>query len=383
MLECCVFAVEECARRQDADVAALVLTGSFSRGEGSVLQGSSGVTRILGDIEFFVVLNHGADFSSNQKVLLALSAEVEQLLDEQQIVCNVEFSAVSRNYFRNVKPSIFNYELQRHGKVVLGDAAILSEIPIFTSESIPLVDGFYLLCNRIVEQLIAAKSLRDQSFDIRYQIVKLYLDMAGSFLVVSGRYAPTYAERVILCPEAINADNVMASTDRSQQFAHILETATAYKLNPSAVDCPLMGKENSSELQWQFFKEAASFCKDIWQWETKRLFGASKNIDDWTLFANRNFTLRAIIREWLKFFIIAHRSGCKVSPTRAIRQFSKGTPRTLIYAAAVELYFSLAEDREIDVRKIEQLLPVPCRLSSPEEAIDAVIEAWNTFVRSA
>lgn len=381
VLDHCVSAIGKVSN--DHSLIALALTGSFSRGEGSILVDRSGVAHVLGDIEFFVALDEGANHSIAQVQLSALSSAVEQELQEQQIDCKVEFSPVSRNYFRRVRPSIFNYELLKHGKVVFGDKGILHEIPSFGAESIPPEDGFYLLCNRIVEQLIAWRSLEINSCDNRYQILKLYLDMAGSCLVVSGRYAPTYAERTGLCAEAVAAENIIIAADRRQSFLEILKTATAYKLNPNTAECPLMSGPYSPELFRKLFTEAASICRDIWGWELRYLFGASDRSEPWTVSANRFFRARFVVREWLKFLLMARRAGQDYSVRHAVRLFTKGTPRTLIYAAAVEMYFYLAEGQKVDLRAIEQLLPIPCRLDSEEQALDAVIAAWNNYVRSA
>ena len=365
------------------NVVALVLTGSFSRGEGSIFIDSSGVAHVLGDIEFFVVLNDEANHKVAMTQLSDLSSSVEQELEEQQIDCKVEFSPVARSYFRRVRPRIFNYELLKHGKVALGDKSILQEIPSFGAESIPPEDGFYLFSNRMVEQLIAWKSLENNSCDNRYQILKLYLDMAGSCLVVSGRYAPTYSERVGLCAEVVAAKNIIIAADRRQSFLEILKAATEYKLNPNTTECPLMSGPYSPKMFWKQFKEAAAFCKEIWLWEIQYLFGASDKNDSWTVSANHRFPVRFVVREWLKFLLMAHRAGQEYSVWRAIRMIAKGTPRTMIYAAAANLYFSLAEGQKVDLGAIEQLLPIPCRLDSEEQALDAVIAAWNNFVRSA
>lgn len=381
VLDHCVSAIGKDSN--DYSLIALILTGSFSRGEGSIFLDDLSVAHVLGDIEFFVVLDGGVEHSKLHSQLAVLSSDIERLLLEQQIDCKVEFSPVARNYFRRVRPSIFNYELLKHGKVVFGDKSILQEIPSFGAESIPPEDGFYLLCNRIVEQLIAVRSLRDSSGDIQYQILKLYLDMAGSCLVVSGRYAPTYAERVGLCAEAMAAENIIIAADRRQSFLEILKTATAYKLNPNTNDCPLMSGPYSPELFWKLFTEAASICRDVWGWELRHLFGASEKSEGWTIKAKRRFSARFVVREWLKFLLMAHRAGQNYSVRRAVSLFTKGTPRTLIYAAAADLYFSLAEGRTVDLGAIEQLLPIPCRLDSQEQALDAVIAAWNNYVRSA
>jgi len=381
ILDHCIAAINIFSKRHI--VGALVLTGSFSRGEGSICYNSEEFVQIMGDIEFFVVFERILDYSTLQEGLSLCASEAEQKLEKQQILCKIEFSPVSRDYFRRAKPSIFNFELKTHGKVVFGDKTLLQEIPTYSAASIPSVDGFYLLCNRIVEQLIALKSLQDMSKDNRYQILKLYLDLAGSYLVVSGRYAPTYAERVDLCSDALLTDNILTSTARQQQFVEILREATDYKLNPSSADCHLMEGGFTPENYWLLFREAASFCRDIWQWEIQKLYGISVKETGRQFSTNSGFKFRFIFRDWVKFFLMAHRAGRKVSLYRSFCQFRQGTPRTLIYAAAAYLFFSLAEDRPIDTRVIERLLPLSCNLNSTDEAIDSVIDAWINFVRSA
>lgn len=381
LLDSCLRAFDRFAGKQR--IAALVLMGSFSRGEGSIWIDDSGIAHVLGDIEFFAVLGEGSNLATSQKHLNELSATAERELAEQRINCKVEFSAVARNYFSRIRPSIFNYELQKHGKVVWGNQNIIGEIPPFGHEQIPPEDGFFLLCNRIVEQLIALRSMDESPSDQRYQLMKLYLDMAGSYLVVSGSYAPTYAERVGICSAAMASENVFQSPASLEKFLDTLGSCTAYKLSPNETDCQLMSGEYSPSLFKKLFKETAVFCRDIWQWEIRRLFETAGDTVKWTGPAGRSLGLRMVIREWLKFLLMARRSGRKVSLERMVRLFFKGTPRMLIYAAAAHLYFSLAEDREIDSQRIEMLLPNPCRLKSQNEAVDAVIDAWNTFVRSA
>src|SRR5204862_702462 len=84
------------------------------------------------------------------------------------------------------------------GQAIWGDAGALALIPDFSPSEIPLEDGWRLLCERIVEQLSVADQLLEWrptlSAEAHYQTVKLYLDMATSFLLFSGVYAATCRE---------------------------------------------------------------------------------------------------------------------------------------------------------------------------------------------
>ena len=64
-LERCLSLLRE---RLDRRLVGLILTGSFSRGEGSVLP-VNGHLRVLGDVEFLVVVPHGRDYRTHRPVL--------------------------------------------------------------------------------------------------------------------------------------------------------------------------------------------------------------------------------------------------------------------------------------------------------------------------
>jgi hypothetical protein len=80
---------------------------------------------------------------------------------------------------------------------------------------------------------------------------------------------------------------------------------------------------------------------------------------------------------------MAYRNNNDIDLGKTVRLFMKEIPRTMIYAAAFRLCLGIAEGKVIESHEIEQLLPVPCHFDNNEEAIQRVIDCWNSYVRSA
>src|SRR5204863_4537119 len=108
------------ARIAASGLVALVLTGSFARGEGSVLE-VDGHLRVLGDLEFFVVSSTPVDDRALRARLARLSREATALYGSGDIRVDIEFGTLELDYLRRrARPSIFLHDLVRHGRVVRG-----------------------------------------------------------------------------------------------------------------------------------------------------------------------------------------------------------------------------------------------------------------------
>ena len=75
-IEHCVHVLRE---RLGSRLVGIVLTGSFARGEGTVVP-IDGHLRVLGDIEFLVILPHGRDYRALRPALAGWSRQVSQTL---------------------------------------------------------------------------------------------------------------------------------------------------------------------------------------------------------------------------------------------------------------------------------------------------------------
>jgi hypothetical protein len=117
---------------------ALVLTGSFGRGEGGVIRDDSGF-RAVNDYDVLVVgdVDHSA-------TLNALRESLPQRL-------GVDFVdlAWADGRWEGWRPSIANFDLKHGSTVIFGDAHVLDGLPSCAPGEIPRLDALQLLMNRI------------------------------------------------------------------------------------------------------------------------------------------------------------------------------------------------------------------------------------------
>ncbi len=319
---------------------AVVLTGSLARNEATV-SGREKVWRLWGDAEFFLVFQDRAPLPGTA-VLRNLAGEIASALRQRGLTCQIGLSAVRAGYFRRIQPHLFAYELRIWGTAVWGDSNVMALIPAFAASRIPLEDAWRLLCNRIIEQLeIAPQAAATQAEweDCRYKISKLYLDMATSYLVFTGAYAPSYRER----NEALGAlaGEGHAAGEPSFQagvLAPRVAAATRFKLTGAIAEGSFLDVRGSNEAL-KVWKESLDSALRLWRWETTRLTSAPGNRSDGELMRTwmrcQPFSRR--LRGWL---VVARRRGWIRSWAdwpRWARLALRASPRYWVYAAALQL----------------------------------------------
>ena len=366
------------------NITTIVLTGSFSRDEGSVLSLSTGKTLVLGDLEFIVITKEATDLALSANVLDQVARKAEASLREQDIHCSIELSPVARNFLKRAKPSIFNYELYSNGKVVFGEKDVMQEMPAITASQIPRIDAFYLLCNRIVEQLSHFLNLTASplsSNDAYYPMVKLYMDMAGSFLILTDRYEPTYRKRCDVFAD-LDANEAFLGEDHFPLFLSRLQEMTSFKLNPDVSSLP--AADGLDDFFIDLFFEGRGFARQLWLWEVDKLSGSGGRIAMEESFSAimKQYSLKAWIRGWLKFLRIAWRIREPLPYWKLARLVVKGPPQMLIYCAAARLYFSLNREGESNVKEAMSFLPTRAAAGTSREAMAAVVDAWKKFIKS-
>jgi hypothetical protein len=318
-------------------------------------------------------------------------------------------------------PEILAYELRTCGQVVWGDRDVLALVPRFRAEDIPLEDAWRLLCNRMIELLevaplgelgqvtrnseergraSAALPSTAPSF-VPYSAVKLYLDMATSFLLFQGAYEPTYRGR-----EARLRILAEGATDRDRypflplrHFSKRVTACTELKLGTSGLGgtsasleaqtlCPL-------ETEWActssvFWKQIASDARALWRWELARLTGCKVTTPcvkeaTWgspkeTGTTSHTPTDRELMERWMRLQPLHKTLRGWASAVRRcgghrswrnwphwIRLAWQASPRYWVYAAASELFFRLPDivnggdpipNGDLDLRRIRSWLPV-------------------------
>jgi hypothetical protein len=169
---------------------AIVLTGSFGRGEGGVIRDDRGF-RAVNDYDVLVV-----DDVDRSASLNALRESLPQRL-------GVDFVdlAWADGRWEGWQPSIANFDLKYGSTVIFGDALVLEGLPPWAAAEIPRLDALQLLMNRIgglLAGMAGWPDLRPGTSQHAYlvnQYVKAATAIGDTHLIAWGGYDCSYLVR--------------------------------------------------------------------------------------------------------------------------------------------------------------------------------------------
>lgn len=172
------------ARQADRHLSALVLTGGFSRGEGTVRDGAP-----VNDYDLVAVRSQPGGRSR----YAALHEELSQLVGLE-----VDLMPIWRARIPHVAPKLFWHDLRLGGKVVWGDAGVLDELPHYKARDIPAQEVARLLGNRAAGLLEAVPGVGEpvDEHERQLQATKAVLAALDARLLSQGRYAATLRGRL-------------------------------------------------------------------------------------------------------------------------------------------------------------------------------------------
>jgi len=379
----------EFARRRlpPSTLVGVVLTGSFARGEGSVLS-LPGRLKVLGDIEFFVVLATAADYRRLRGQMAGWGPAAAATLGRDRIDVDIEFGPMDVAYLRRAAPSIFVYDLRHHGKVLWGPPDLLETIPAFDVDAIPREDALRLLFNRAIEQLDAYDRIPDVEgdalLDVAYQRLKILLDLAGSALVFTGSHSASYGRRPAELGRLIIETPSLARRV-PEGFGGELARAARVKLAPDDHDfAKLPGRTTAAQRAALRAQIAAGVpaMTGLLCWELEQLLGTRGDLARLLRLYVRTPSPMRRVREWAKLALTPHAP----LPLRALRSslMWRSTPRALLYAAGALAHADLAAPRP-DPRTVASFLPLTAR----DRPLDAqaqrrtIVALWRWCVRNS
>lgn len=168
----------------DPKLDALVLTGGFSRGEGTVREG-----RPVNDYDLVAVRRAWGGDARYRELGHRLSRDVG---------IEVDLLPVARARLPHVGRKLFWLDARLGGRVIWGDAEALRRIPAFDAKDLPRHEAARLLGNRAAGLLLALPTKDDpqppEQCDL--QATKAALAAMDATLISRGRYAPRMRDRL-------------------------------------------------------------------------------------------------------------------------------------------------------------------------------------------
>jgi hypothetical protein len=321
--------------RQGNGLRAIVLTGSLARDEATVVARDSGF-ELLGDADVLLVYDTGASEPDCLQMEIVLRKAEERCL-QRGLRATVNANPVSLRYFQKLPKSIFAYELRRCAKVIWGETQILKLIREFSAAEIPREDAWRMISNRMIELMDASRHFIGDSTTadpgLYYAIVKLFLDMATSYLVFAGEYAPSYRERAerLLATSNCHLDSRPFPLGK---FTSRVQQCTAWKLS---------GDLDHSYEVLELWREATRYLRRLWRWEIMQMTAATGEQTIAALIERLGAkqTSAARLRGWLS---VTKRWGWLKSSRhwpQWTQQCLQASPRYVVYGAAAEVFFHL------------------------------------------
>lgn len=216
-------------------LVAIILTGGFGRGEGSVLWDGETV-RPVNDYDLLVV---------TEKIIppYKLLNQLSKKLAQQVGIDFIDLLPLPRWRVRKMRPLIINYET-RYGSQVLWGENILARMPYFEAKDIPLWDGAFLLFNRLLGLIWGFPAEENSQFVIN-QCSKAILACCESLLILSQNYHYSYAERAKRFAEVF-PNSFPTLCNKVPQLVDYVRKMTEFKLFPTYSLFP-----DSTKLWWE------------------------------------------------------------------------------------------------------------------------------------
>ena len=238
--------VKEILSTYKRSIKAIILYGSYGRGEGAFYTGIDGIVHSYNDYDILLVVEEIIE----PKVLWGIVKSLENKLDVRWI----DISLKNTKQLKNIKLSIFNYDLKYGSYVIYGDMNILSLIPDMDARNISLKEAEILFFTRLWPLL---GSLDSKGLDIerkgeesrlfRNQMAKAVLAIVDVLLLQTGQYHHSYKQRL---------DRLRVVYPGRTQFLKLAEWALNEKLEPNApVMSPKEIKELYSMVHTHYFNE--------------------------------------------------------------------------------------------------------------------------------
>jgi hypothetical protein len=367
----------------------LLLTGSFARGEGTVVAGHAGASRWLSDVECLVVFTARiVPRREIRRALMQIAAGLNGEAANRARGIKVELKAITAEGMTRLRPTIFTRELYEHSKLLWGDPAAVPMPPVWPDgAAVTRHDAFRLLNNRIIEQIAVRDEISRGRYDevaARYSLAKFWIDLATSLSVFFGCYQPGYRSRQRPFEDALQKRPEILGAASSEQLLRHFRCAMDLKLGQS----PLIACDPSSE-----FATAAGIARAVWNWESGQMLRKARGSSDWrSIFKRLNGLQTAAqrVRDWGRLFRRPARLR-KLGARTVVGAAQAGSLATLIYGTGCVLDFlwdDVASESGCGREIAQTLCPIfsvggGTALERRSLLTRATLGAWETHLRFA
>lgn len=239
--------IVETIRKDITQVDSIILTGSFARGEGSIIVFNNNI-RFLKDFDFLVITDN---FPSSRTVELMtrkiyrkmnLENAESKIFRFSKFVIDVKFmKKKDLNY-----PDIWFCDLKYNGRILFGED--VRELISYDTKDVPLSSGLRLLFEKTTglighfnyKYIYNPNGGTERREFLVYECLKTYVEIATSLCILFRQYRPTYRQRLSIVEELLKNEAKELSNQVPSLYEK-LEYATRFKLKPEfeAISSPI------------------------------------------------------------------------------------------------------------------------------------------------
>ena len=386
-LEQLIVRVRNCAAAPS--VAGVLLTGSFARGEGTVIAHPRTRSRWLSDVECLVVVRGGiVSRREIQRSMRQVERDTNSDLANAERGIKVELRAILTQGMTRLRPAIFTRELCEHAKLLWGDPGAIP-VPRMPSsgEAISKYDAFRLLNNRIIEQIAVRSEYADRVGDsttTAYSLAKFWIDLGTSLSVFLGCYRPGYRSRQKPFEDALGAHKEILGAEMCGRLISRFRNAMAQKLGQTGFPSGDPAQE---------FNEAVEIARATWNWESGQLLGTNTAAGDWRGIFARLSNLETAAQRFRGWARVLRRPSelRQLGPRAMLAAARVGSLATLIYGTGCVIDFfwdEIGSGRGRGTEMVAELcraLGVEARDASERRRLltRATLGAWERHLRFA
>ena len=254
--------VDELVRLMGDDLGAVILTGGFGRGEGSVSM-DDGRPHVVNDYDIEVSYHEKfGPFVSKLRAHSRYAAEIRDIADRLASEFGIKQIDLvlkgSGSYAGGGSPTLAAYDMKHGSKLLYGAQNPIDMAPEYQPADIPAFEGTWLLRNRAVGLLLANLYIHDGSVDERkkeyfgIELNKAVLAMGDALLIQYGKYHVSYAERARVLPRVLPVTKPVIG-----RIGNMYRQAVDYKLRPKGTafsgDDPVVLWNEIGELYCELF----------------------------------------------------------------------------------------------------------------------------------
>ncbi len=243
------------------EVIAVMLKGAPARGEATVVELDSGLFS-LSDIDLIIVAEPPKIFGIRTSIGHWKQKINQQLADR---ISGIDADVITPAELSNPPCLINTYECSLAPTVLWGNKEITRRCSCFSLADVSPMESFILFHNRVMEQFLVFKDLKQfpekpqQQVTLLYRTGKLLLDLVTAFLYQEYNAPLKYKERVKVFTEIITGTKYSLFNNIRQEFCARLELCLNFKLNGNWKD--IFRFYNAQLTPPDFYK----LVKNVWQ----------------------------------------------------------------------------------------------------------------------